>query len=55
MSGEFRLISTGAAHREGERDGTVTPSAQCHDFGYLAWCDGCCDDAEDFILGGTRR
>jgi hypothetical protein len=24
---------------------------QCRDFGYLAWCDGCCDDAEDFPFG----
>src|ERR1700733_9179280 len=30
--------------------GQVFPSVQCRDFGYLAWCDGCCDDAEDFLL-----
>ena len=25
-------------------------SLRCRDFGYLATCDGCCDDAEDFLL-----
>jgi hypothetical protein len=25
-------------------------SEQCSDFGYLASYDGCCDDAEDFLL-----
>src|ERR1700694_2619192 len=33
-------------------------SARCSDFGYLASCDGCCDDAEDFlleVLGGESK
>ncbi len=30
--------------------GQELTSARFSDFGYLAWCDGCCDDAEDFLL-----
>ncbi len=25
-------------------------SERCRDFGYLVTYDGCCDDAEDFLL-----
>jgi len=33
------------------RGRTGVSAGVVHDFGYLACCTGCCDDAEDFLLG----
>jgi hypothetical protein len=58
MRSGFCCISTAFRRRcnRGEcATGQTLPSVRCRDFGYLAWCDGCCDDTEDFlmeVLGG---
>jgi hypothetical protein len=54
MSTEFCHIFTAQPIRQCAT-GQTLPSVQCHDFGYLVWGDGCCDDTEDFlmeVLGG---
>src|SRR5208283_4245707 len=34
----------------GDATGQCFTCVRSSDFGYLVWCDGCCDDAEDFLL-----